>query len=298
MTCITRTEHIMGTSISITIRSDRDVGDDMEASFAVFRSYEEEFSRFRPDSALSQLNQSKKIIPSVRFLQILELCDRLHDETAGVFNPLVSLRHLGYSESFEKWQFRAIHEKVDTDWSGVSFSPEYITLREYQSLDLGGIVKWYSVDTARDYLFARGYTDFIINAGGDIYLAGNDDGQPWRIGIDNPMDTNEVLATVDMRDGSISTSWTYKRKWELDGIQYHHIVDPRNGTNPTEIMSISVIWQHTWMTDVYATIALIMGVDASISWLESLWLVGIIISKTGEIYTTKGLERYSFTLFT
>lgn len=92
----------MGTSISITIRSDRDVGDDMEASFAVFRSYEEEFSRFRPDSALSQLNQSKKIIPSVRFLQILELCDRLHDETAGVFNPLVSLRHLGYSESFEK----------------------------------------------------------------------------------------------------------------------------------------------------------------------------------------------------
>lgn len=77
----TRSEHIMGTEISITIRSDRDVSGDIEAGLEIFRSFEREFSRFLPDSALSLLNTSKSIVPSSRFLRVMNLSTRIYHET-------------------------------------------------------------------------------------------------------------------------------------------------------------------------------------------------------------------------
>lgn len=81
MTLTTRSAHIMGTEISITIRSDRNPENDIESGLDIFRSFEREFSRFRPDSSLSILNESKSIIPSSRFLKIMNLATRIHEET-------------------------------------------------------------------------------------------------------------------------------------------------------------------------------------------------------------------------
>lgn len=287
----------MGTEISIMVRSNQDPNKDIEAGFAIFRSYEQEFSRFHPDSVLSLLNMKKAAVPSPRFLKIMNLCDRIYLETGGIFNPLINLCHIGYTSSFETSEFVPTDEVLDTDWKRVSISPENITIWKNQYLDLGGIVKGYSVDDVRDYLLGRWYTDFIVNAGGDIYLAGIDNDGPWKVGIDNPKDPSEILATLEIRDGSISTSGTYKRKWQVGWVQHHHIIDPRDDSNPSEIISISIIGQHTWMTDVYATVGLIKGVDEAIPWLESRWLAGVIVSESWKIYTTKRLDSYSPAFF-
>ncbi len=294
----TRSEHIMGTEISITIRSDRDVSGDIEAGLEIFRSFEREFSRFLPDSALSLLNTSKSIVPSSRFLRVMNLSTRIYHETWGIFNPLIDLRRIGYRESFEREKGILEDEEIDTDWKNIFISSEKITLWNHQYIDLWGIVKWYSVDEVRDYLFVSWYTDFIINAWWDIYLAGRDADNTWKVGIDNPAKPSEILATLDIEDASISTSGTYKRKWQLEWKEYHHILDPRTRENPSEIVSISVIGSHTWMTDVYATVALIMGIERAIPWLESRQLSAIIVSKEWKISTTKGLERYSPCFFT
>lgn len=118
----------MGTTITLTVRSDRDVTVDIEAAFQIFRAYEVEFSRFLPHSDLSILNREKNLVPSSRFLKIMTLSDRLFHETGGIFNPLIDLRQIGYSESFEKGIFESIHGEADTDWEKVFLSPESINL--------------------------------------------------------------------------------------------------------------------------------------------------------------------------
>lgn len=297
MTLLTRSAYIMGTDISITLRSERDSSADIEAGFEIFRSFEREFSRFLPDSALSFLNTSGSIIPSPRFFKIMELSTRIHDETWWIFNPLVDVRRIGYTGKFRDNVFVMTDSGGDTDWKKIALSREKITLGEGQYLDLGGIVKGYSVDEVRDYLFVAWYTDFIINAGGDIYLAGRDIDR-WRVGIDNPKNPSEILATLELENMAIATSGTYKRKWEIEWKKYHHILDPRTMANPSEIMSISIIGSHTWMTDVYATVGLIMWIEWVLSWLESRRLNAIIISNTWEIFTTQWLENYSPVFFT
>src|SRR5262245_1320614 len=48
---------------------------------------------------------------------------------------------------------------------------------------LGGIGKGYAVEQAVKMFRERGVGDFMIQAGGDLYVGGTKDGRPWNLGI-------------------------------------------------------------------------------------------------------------------
>lgn len=53
---------------------------------------------------------------------------------------------------------------------------------------------------------------------------------PWRVAIQHPRDPEAFLGTVMLHDGqSAATSGDYQRYYELNGIRYHHILDPQTG---------------------------------------------------------------------
>ena len=95
---------------------------------------------------------------------------------------------------------------------------------------LGGIGKGYAVDRAAAILRADGISDFLIQAGGDLYASGTRGDRPWRAGIRDPRGpVDRIFAAMDLRDETFSTSGDYERYFIRDGRRYHHILDPDDG---------------------------------------------------------------------
>jgi thiamine biosynthesis lipoprotein len=94
-------------------------------------------------------------------------------------------------------------------------------------LDLGAIAKGYAADELVRILNEAGIRRGLIDLGGNIYIWGNkDDGQPWRVGIQNPLDERgSYVGILETESASVVTSGIYERYFTgADGKRYHHIL--------------------------------------------------------------------------
>lgn len=218
----------------------------------------------------------------------------VYNQSNHFFNPLVNIKNIWYSTDFWKWIFEKTNLEVNLDLDKVSIIWNFLTLKENQNLDLGGIVKWYWVDLVSDFLKEKWYSDFIINAWWDIYLYWNN--SAWKtpvVWIDSPFNSNELFATLEIKNKSISTSGTYKRKWELENEKYHHILTPETNTNNNEIISITLISDKCYISDSYATACIAMGIEKSLVFLQEKNIDWFLIWSDWNIYQTKNLSSYN-----
>jgi thiamine biosynthesis lipoprotein len=199
-------------------------------------AFEQQFSRFLPESELSRFNARsvERVTVSAEFAGLLALAKRLHEETHGMFEPAVlpQLEAAGYDRSFDRidgagavgrasapLESHSVRE-VTIDASNVVEAP--LGLR----LDFGGIGKGYAVDRMAAMLAPA--RDFIINAGGDIYASGEcATGGGWYASVADPYDYEHDLSLVWLRDAALATSTTAIRRWQRGGDVMHHIIDPR-----------------------------------------------------------------------
>lgn len=126
-------------------------------------------------------------------------------------------------------------------------------------LDFGGIAKGYAVDRAIERLRARGVQNAIVNAGGNLRAIGTKDGQPWRIGIRDPRGPGVIASLTITGDESVSTSGDYERRFEWQGVRYHHILDPRSGYPAIGTIAVTVVAENAEKADVASTALMIAG---------------------------------------
>jgi thiamine biosynthesis lipoprotein len=108
-------------------------------------------------------------------------------------------------------------------------------------LDLGGYAKGYALDRAAAILREKGIANALINIGGNVMALGRKGEAPWRLGIQHPRDSGP-LATLPLYDGeAIGTSGDYQRYFELDGVRYTHLLDPRTGQPANASQSLTVL---------------------------------------------------------
>ena len=289
-----KNQFLMWTYITITIVSDNNSTQDIYDSFAIFHSLEKEFSRFLDNSDLSLLNKWKELEVSNRFIDVLKLIKQIYSDTERYFNPLINLNNIWYSSDFKKWFFEKKNEKQNLDLDKISYIWNIINLKESQNLDLGWIVKGYWVDLVSDFLKEKWYENFIINAGWDIYFSWEKQSwNDWIVAIDNPFNKDDIFATLEIKDKAISTSGTYKRKWNIDNVDYHHILNPDTNDNNNEIISISLISDKCYISDSYATACVAMWIEKSLKFLQRQNIDWIIIWSDGNIYQTKWMSNYN-----
>ena len=127
-------------------------------------------------------------------------------------------------------------------------------------VDPTGVVKGWAVQRAARHLIGLDETDFCLSAGGDM-VCHTDPAhpQPWRIGIEDPLDPSRYVAMVPIREGAVATS----------GITHRgsHIVDPHTGRPPRGVASVTVVGDSLTMVDIEATAAFARGPDA-VAWLR------------------------------
>lgn len=280
----------MGTTVSILFVGDLPPG----AAGAVrnlFVSWEAILSRFRPESELSRVNRAAgtPTIVGPLLRSVLTVAVDAARATDGLFDPTLGrqMSAIGYNRSFEG-PLRLVGGTFVRDlpaggWRDIQIDPQKCTVSipAGAALDFGGIAKGMAVDAAASLLSEYGVETALVNAGGDMRVA-RDDAAEWQIGFDEAKD-----CAVTLTSGGIATSGVTKRRWMQDGVQRHHLIDPRTGLpSQSELRSVSVAASTCAQAEVAAKVALILGFDAGTAFLERLKLPGLMTLQDDSIRAT------------
>jgi NosR/NirI family nitrous oxide reductase transcriptional regulator len=127
-------------------------------------------------------------------------------------------------------------------------------------IDLSSIAEGWAVDHVAGFLERRGFTNFLVEAGGELRARG-----PWTVAIEHP------AGTCILTNESISTSGTYRKNFESGGRQFSHLIDPRTG-RPAVHQTVSVTVRHAdcARADAWSTALNVLGVEAGLPLAERL----------------------------
>jgi FAD:protein FMN transferase len=142
--------------------------------------------------------------------------------------------------------------------------------RDGLRIDLGGIAQGYTVDQVFGLLRHAGFRSLLVEVGGEVRAGAPPPGERgWRVAVDSP--GGEALGpALALVDASVSTSGDYESAFEVDGIRYSHILDPRDGRPArTSVASATVIAPDCATADALATALVVLGPDDALSLIES-----------------------------
>lgn len=260
------------------------------------RGFEARFSRFRPLSELSRLNANagRPFAASPALFRLVSSALALAARSGGVFDPTVlrDLEAAGYDRSFELVRPRAARprpRRQRAGWRGVRLDAAHrtITLPAGEGIDLGGVGKGWAVDRLAGILGAP----CLVNAGGDIYAAGQpSDAAAWYVGVEDPLVPERDITVLALRDRGVATSSRLRRRWGAS----HHLIDTRTGlSSASDAVQVTAIAPSALLADFHAKVALLLGVAAGRRYLESEpGVEGLIVGVDGRIFATSGVSGY------
>ncbi len=262
----------------------------------IAKFYEEKFSRFNNDSELSLLNKRKTLEVSDLFMTIYEIAFDLYKRTGKKFNPLAQVSYLGYDKSFEKIKdnindYQEHIAKYNIDLGSVVVSSNKIILQRFQKLDFAGFLKGYVAQEIA--LKINNPLGTIINIGGDIYVQNfNINNKKFTIEIVHP-NSNSKNVFISIANESVCTSGIYKRKWvNSENKIKHHIVDVSSKDSAqSNILSATIIHKNGAIADAYATVAIILGLEKSLEFLNKQTIDFILIEKNNKIHISRKLKQ-------
>jgi thiamine biosynthesis lipoprotein len=159
-------------------------------------------------------------------------------------------------------------------------------------LGFGGIGQGFAVDRAVAVLRKHGLGRFIVDGGGDLYVAGEKaPGVPWSVGVQHPRDPDRLVAELTVREGAIVTSGDYQRSFELNGVRYHHIIDLRTGFPAREAVSTTIFSREATVADAWTKGLFVVGPKALKLLEKHPGMQGAIFTPDGRILTTPGLAK-------
>ena len=170
------------------------------------------------------------------------------------------------------------------------------------SLDVGSVGKGYAVEQAAQTAEARGLTSALISVGGNLRAIGTKpDGSQWVGGVENPWNSSEVytngsstVAAVKMSDLSLVTSGDYQRYYVVDGVRYHHLIDPATLWPAAYFDGVSVLAPDSGVADCLTTGLFCLPLEEGKQLVESLDGVEALWCTTdGEVITSSGWSEHT-----
>lgn len=249
----------------------------------LIRAFEDDYSRFLPESKLSVLNQTgvcKK--PAQEFSDMLQYGLDLYRVTNKQFDMSIGsvLESKGYGRSAEgATQSTNLAEDL-------IITQESIRLAPNRHLDLGGFGKGWLVDKLAKHLASQGITDYVINGGGDI-LAGL---QPKTLYIRDPQNHDQYIEELTLQSCALAGSSSLGRTWlDSANTQHSHI----SSVYSSDILSSHVIAPTALVADSYATIVQLVSYDAAIELAKTQKFEFMIVYKDRTSVRTQGFGSNS-----
>lgn len=163
-------------------------------------------------------------------------------------------------------------------------------------LDLGAVGKGVALDEIRKIL--EEYPEVsgaVISVGGSILTYGNKpEGGTWQIAVTDPLEPSQSAGVLTLAGGyCVSTSGDYERYVEVDGVRYHHILDPRTGSPArSDVAGVTIVTKDGFLSDALSTACFVLGSEEGQKLLEKYDAEGLFIDHAGTITMTEGMQQY------
>jgi thiamine biosynthesis lipoprotein len=270
----------------------------ISAAYSELERIEALMSEWRPQSPISQVDAAAGVhaveVPA-ELRALIERSIRYGRETQGTFD--ITWRGMGNIWHFDEDFVPPTNAEVDAarrniDYRAIQITGNAIYLPEGKNIGLGGIAKGYGVNRAVDVLIKAGFPDCLVDGGGDVKVSGTHDGQPWTLGVQHPRkDHGEILGVVRLSNRALVTSGDYERFRIVDGVRYHHIIDPRTGWPATASTSVSVLSSDAEQGVVLAKAIFILGPEKGLQLARAEGVDALLIDPLGRRYATDGFTR-------
>jgi thiamine biosynthesis lipoprotein len=277
-----RSEYVLGTVCSVNLY-DKGSSRVYRNIFNRLREIEERMSANLPDTEIEAINAQAGRAPVRVHADTIEVLSRARyfaEISGGAFDPTIGpvakLWNIGFDDARVPSQAELALALALVNWRDLiidSAAKTVFLARPGMRLDIGGIAKGYAADEAVRIIQRARIPRAIIDLGGNVFAYGvKEDGQPWRVGIQNPSGLrNDYLGIMEVRNKTLVTSGIYERFLESGGSRYHHILSSLDGY-PVEngLVSVTIIAGRSIDADGLSTAVFALGYGRGSALVESL----------------------------
>jgi len=290
-------ENVLGTSLELKVRSSSD-SQARKAEAAVLNEIDREnriLSAWSSTSEFSRWSRTHDVAVHVspELFEVLGLFDQWREQTNGALDASAET-------AVRTWKLAAVENRTPNDVElqkavAVMQRPHWklnLVHRTATHLDdapiaLNSFAKSYISDHAANAALASGATGVLVNIGGDIVIRG---AITERVAITDPRaqaENDEPMDLVRLSNRTIATSGDYRRGFDVHGVHYSHIIDPRTGEPAESVLSSTVIASDPSTAGALATAFSVMSPEQSTAVAKAMKNVDyLLVMRDGRTITS------------
>lgn len=297
---VTISGYAQGGTYMIKVNTDgaKPAPEDMKTAIdSILNAFDNSLSGYNRNSILTRFNAGETVVPDSTFIEMYRLAVDFWKTTGGALDvsaaPLFDIWGFGFtSDSLPSPSLvEEVRKTVGMDRlvpdladavapDGTLRGADVVAdgdLEHLPRLNYNAIAQGYACDLVASYLEGAGVKDMLVNIGGEIVCSGvNPAGAAWTIGVDRPVDGNNVSG-ADLKGVmeagpercGVVTSGNYRKFYVKDGKKYAHTVDPRTGW-PVQhsLLSATIVAPDAVTADAFATYCMVLGLDGAVKFIE------------------------------
>lgn len=268
-----------GTTYSITYSSPGKINYQAEIE-NLLAEFDTSLSTYNKQSVITAINNNTQNIADTYLKTVFIRAQEISKMTNGAFDitvgPLVNAWGFGLSKMDDMNQ-----PKIDSILQFVGYNKVWllndmiIKSDERIKIDMNAIAQGYAVDVVANFLEENKVENYLVEIGGEARTKGlNPKKEAWKIGIDKPIDNNNLpgenmQAILHLSNKSLATSGNYRKFYEKDGMKYSHTINPKTGYPVSHsLLSATVIANDCMTADAFATAFMVIGLEESLDLIE------------------------------
>ena len=319
--CVYQTvyDFAMGTSVQVTVYGNQDKDFKPEEIVKEIKNLDEKIISWRSEeSELYKLNHEHVVgepyyISHELMKPLMDSAVLSHDSFGALdltIRPLASLWNIedATADTFKVPTDKEIKEALKNvgykDVDIVMFEhDDYVTFNKTDMmLDLGSTGKGYALDVVYNTLEEHNVKGAMISVGGSILIYGEKTGggtenETWKVGIRDPKGgQDDMLGYLEYpcEEGFskyISTSGSYEKYIDKDGVRYHHIFDGSTGyPSSSGLSGVTVVCDNGLKSDGLSTACFVLGYEKSKDLLRYYNAEAVFIDEDNNVIVTDGLK--------
>jgi thiamine biosynthesis lipoprotein len=300
---------IQGTTYNITYqyKKKKDLHPEIDT---ILHNFDKSLSTYDPKSIISRINYNDpSVLADDLFTEVFKKSAEVNQKSDGAFDitvaPIVNAWGFGFKPGIN-----VDSSLIDSLMQFVGMKKVHMegnrVIKENPSvmLDVNAIAQGFSVDIICRYFDKKKIKNYLVEIGGELRSKGvNSKNEDWIIGIDKPVDGNQIAgqslqAIVKIKDKALSTSGNYRKFYEKNGVKYAHTMDPKTGYPVlSRLLSATVLADDCITADAYATVFMVFGLEKSIDFLsKNKFLEAYLVYSDDignfKVYTTEGMKTH------